>query len=472
MPPLFSLRSGNLFGSFRLCAALLLAACSRTPAAPCAPGPGAPPCQPPASELAAPVTTTAALEPAPAPVSDTTVARFFEALKQQELDKAHAMFDRDLAEALPRGKLSEVWQAQIRELGPLLRVAIVQRAERGSNDVRAARLELERGALQSLITVHRDTQELAGLFFTAAPPDTAAAPAPYVKRGAFESEDVSFGTPPFAPGATLAVPVGKGPFPAVVLVHGSGPHDRDETIAANKPFKDIAEGLASNGIVSLRYDKRTFQYPDRLSPSITIEEEVLLDAVAAVRWLRARPEVDAQRVFVVGHSLGAQLAPEIGVRAQPVAGVVLLAPPGRAPWDITLDQMRYLGVQAEHMKRAELAAARLRDGLDTEGDFLGAPRSYWKDWASYDGIATAKKLARPTLVLHGERDYQITSSDLDAWRQGLAGQSSATIVSLPALNHLFIAGSGKPGAQEYAIPAHVDAGVIERIVGFIKSTPG
>ena len=395
------------------------------------------------------------------------MVRFFEALKLSELEKAHAMFDRDLAAALPRGKLSEVWQAQIRELGPLVRVAIVQRAERGGNDVRAARLELERGALQSLITVRRDTQELAGIFFTPAPA-TPTAHAPYVQVDAFTSAEVGFGSPPLPASGTLTLPVGSGPFPAVVLVHGSGPHDRDETIAANKPFKDIAEGLASQGVAGLRYDKRTFKYAGQLGSEITIEDEVVADAVAAVSWLRSRPEVDDQRVFIVGHSLGAQLAPEIGARAQPVAGLVLLAPPGRLPWDIALDQMRYLGVQAEHIKRAEVAAQRLRDGLDTSGDFLGAPRSYWKDWASHDGVATAKKLARPTLILHGERDYQITSVDIEAWRQGLNGQKGVTIVSLPELNHLFIAGSGKPGAQEYAIPGHVDAGVVERIAEFVK----
>jgi dienelactone hydrolase len=442
--------------------ALLGGGCSHTTSPP-----------PPASALAAPVTTTtAALVPAPAPGSDGTVARFFEALKLSELEKAHAMFDRDLAAALPPGKLSEVWQAQIRELGPLVRVAIVQRAERGGDDVRAARLELERGALQSLITVRRDTQELAGLFFTPAPAAPVAAPAPYVKADAFTSVDVGFGGPLLPASGTLTLPAGAGPFPAVVLVHGSGPHDRDETIAANKPFKDLAEGLASSGVVALRYDKRTFKYAGQLGNEITIEDEVIADAVAAVHWLRSHPEVDDQRVFVVGHSLGAQLAPEIGVRAQPVAGVVLLAPPGRLPWDIALDQMRYLGVQAEHLKRAEVAAQRLRDGLDMSGDFLGAPRSYWRDWASHDGVATARKLARPTLILHGERDYQITSLDIDAWRQGLAGQKDVTIVSLPELNHLFIAGSGKPGAQEYAIPGRVDAGVVERIAEFVKRTRG
>jgi dienelactone hydrolase len=438
-----------------MCAGLLLAGCSHAPA-------------PPASALAAPVTSTAALTPAPPPASDDTVVRFFEALQQSELEKAHAMFDRDLAEALPRGKLSEVWQAQIRELGPLLRVAIVQRAERGADDVRSARLELERGALQSLITVRRDTQELAGLYFTAAPASAVVAPAPYVKVDRFSSEEVGFGSAPFPMSGTLSVPAGSGPFPAVVLVHGSGPHDRDETVAVNKPFKDIAEGLASSGVIALRYDKRTFKYRGQLSSEITIEDEVIADAVAAVSWLRARPDVDARRVFIVGHSLGAQLAPEVAVRAQPVAGVVLLAPPGRLPWDIVLDQMRYLGVQSEHIKRAEVAAQRLRDGLDTSGDFLGAPRSYWKDWASHDGVATTRKLARPTLVLHGERDYQITAPDIEAWRQGLAGQKDVTIVSLPELNHLFIAGSGKPGAQEYAIPGHVDAGVISRIVEFVQ----
>ena len=107
------------------------------------------------------------------------------------------------------------------------------------------------------------------------------------------------------------MPNGAGPFPAVVLIHGSGPHDRDETIGPNKPFRDLADGLASRRIAVLRYEKRTRHHGGKmLGTTVTIKEEVLDDAVAAAELLRQTPGLDPKRVFVVGHSLGAMLAPK------------------------------------------------------------------------------------------------------------------------------------------------------------------
>src|SRR5213596_1729423 len=107
--------------------------------------------------------------------------------------------------------------------------------------------------------------------------------------------------------------VGDGPFAAVLLVHGTGPNDRDETIGPNKPFRDLAGGLASRGIAVLRYDKRTKAYSAEYAKkgSISIREEVIDDALAAIAFLRSQPRIDKERIFVIGHSLGAILVPEI-----------------------------------------------------------------------------------------------------------------------------------------------------------------
>ena len=130
---------------------------------------------------------------------------------------------------------------------------------------------------------------------------------------------------------TLSTPAGDGPFPGVVLVHGSGPQDRDETIGGFRPFQDLAQGLASRGIAVLRYEKRTKVYEKELAGTrdMTIKDEVLDDALAALGLLRATPGVDRRRVFVAGHSLGALLAPRIAVLDGSLAGVVLLAAPSR-----------------------------------------------------------------------------------------------------------------------------------------------
>ncbi len=391
---------------------------------------------------------------------------FLKALQARDAPRAWARFDATLKLALPEEKLAALMASHLAEFGPLRSWRAVQRVAQGGKDVRVSRLEFERGQLQSIIAIDRKTRALAGIFFQPVP--APARPAPYADASKFRAEEVSVGSEPFVLPGTLTLPVGAGPFPAVVLVHGSGPNDRDETVGANKPFKDLADGLASQGVAVLRYDKRTFAHGTRVEPGISLDDEVVVDAVLAVQLLLKRPEVDARRVFVIGHSLGASLAPEIALRAEHVAGAVLLAPVGRAPWDAVLAQMRYLELPEDKLKPVEKAVAQFRAGK-FEGELLGVPAAYWRDWGARDGVAMSKKLHKPMLILRGDRDYQVTDEDLATWRRGLVGARNVELSTIAGANHLFIQGTGKPGPAEYRTPGHVDANVIARLVAFISN---
>ncbi|HEY0462761.1 MAG TPA: alpha/beta fold hydrolase, partial [Polyangiaceae bacterium] len=131
-------------------------------------------------------------------------------------------------------------------------------------------------------------------------------------------------------------------LPAALLIGGSGANDRDESVAGAKPFRDLAHALAKRGIATLRYEKRSFAHPEwfRDPQHFTVEDDVLGDAVAALQMLRARPEIDQKRLFLIGHSLGALLAPEVAQRGGGVAGLVLLAAPGRPLEQIQLQQLK------------------------------------------------------------------------------------------------------------------------------------
>ncbi len=267
---------------------------------------------------------------------------------------------------------------------------------------------------RAFLSIAPETGRIASLFLARPAP-----PARYVVASRFREQPITVGAAPYLLDGTLTLPAGPGPFPAAVLVHGSGPNDRDSTVGSNKIFKDLAEGLASAGIAVLRYDKRTFQYGDQLPPTRSRStRRVLDDAVAAARALAARPEIDAGRLFVIGHSLGGLLAPEVAARAGDVAGVVLLAPPGRSPWDIIRSQMRYLGAPRE--TRAALERAIIENDFGGASGMLGMPHAYWQDLESHDGVAMAAALGKPVLGCHGDRDYQVTAEDLAIWRRGLA----------------------------------------------------
>jgi fermentation-respiration switch protein FrsA (DUF1100 family) len=250
--------------------------------------------------------------------------------------------------------------------------------------------------------------------------------------------------------AKLTLPQGPGPFPAVVLVHGSGPHDMDETIGPNKVFLDIAEGLAARGVGSLRYEKRTKRYGASLPPDITLHEETVEDALHALALLRKQPRVDPKRTYVAGHSLGAYAAPRIAKADPPMRGLILLAGNTR-PIDILIDeQMKYLGAGPEQ-------AAKIKAMI---------PDAYRKDLADYDPVAAAAALSQPLLILQGDRDYQVTLTDFAGWQKLPANR--ATLRRFPKLNHLFMEGEGKSTPAEYDRPGKVSAEVLDAVAGWIR----
>ncbi|HWU67641.1 MAG TPA: alpha/beta fold hydrolase [Stenotrophobium sp.] len=283
----------------------------------------------------------------------------------------------------------------------------------------------------------------------------------------------------------LLVPAGQGSFPAVVLLVGSGPLDMDETIGPNKPFRDIADGLARAGIASLRYDKRTLTYGARMAGApFSIDEEVTDDALTAAKLLARQPYINARRVFVIGHSLGAMMAPRLGQRDPQLAGLVLLAAPARRIFDVIEQQVRDQstkeGLSAAAIeqdvqvgvKERKLLAAVGSGQPAPQGTFKGLSQVYWLSWSRVDPLAEAKGLSMPMLILQGGGDFQISPTlDFARWKQALAGRPHTAFQLYPGLSHLFMP-AGKTGTvADYQAPGHVDAQVIGDIIAWIKTQP-
>ena len=410
----------------------------------------------------------------------TDARAFIELLVNKKFATAAEQFDNTMKTAMPEAKLQETWNAVLGQTGPFKQAGSARAEKRGEFTVVVVTCDFQNAAIDVSV-VFDQQRRVAGLFFSPAKKGDYAPPA-YAKADAFREKEATVGAGEWALPATLTVPVGAGPFPAVVLVHGSGPHDRDETIGPNKPFKDLAWGLASRGVAVLRYEKRTKQHGAKIIsiPNLTSKEEVLDDALAAVELLRKTESIDAKRIFVLGHSLGGMFVPRIGRLDPNIAGLIALAGATRALEDVIPEQLTYLfsldgTVSPEEQKQidqakeqaAKVKALKAEDASSTTPIF-GVPVSYWLDLRGYDPAESAKSLKQPMLILQGERDYQVTMEDFKRWNAALAGKSTVTLKSYPGLNHLFIAGTSRSTPLEYEQLGHVDEHVIDDIATWIK----
>jgi dienelactone hydrolase len=403
-----------------------------------------------------------------------------ELLAKQDYAAVVARFDAAMKGAMPEDQLRRTWVGLMQQVGAFNRQTGVRTQAQGTYRIALVTCEFARGTYDLQIVF--DTAGLiAGLSVRTATPTTTYSPPAYAATGSYTEQEISVGSGEWVLPGTLTMPAGAGPFPAVVLVHGSGPGDRDSTVGGAKPFRDLALGLAARGIAVVRYDKRSRVHTAKLTglPGLTVKDETIDDALAAVALLRGTPSIDPAKVFVLGHSLGGMLVPRMGAADAKIAGFIVMAGAVRSLETAMLDQTRYLSMADGTVTAEEQAAiARLEQLVETvktlgpaeaaKPDLLaGAPASYWIDLRGYDPPASAASLTMPLLILQGERDYQVTMEDFARWRAALGARSTVTFKSYPALNHLFVSGTGKSLPGEYALPGHVDEAVIRDIAAWI-----
>lgn len=418
--------------------------------------------------------TAFAAEPGASPTD--TATRLLDHMDAGNFAAAEAMFSPDMAKAVPADKLKAVWESLPAQAGEAKGRHEPTTQSKDEVTMVVVPLHYANGELVAKIAVD-EAGQVIGFLIQPAPAPAAAPPAADAN---YEERDVSVGEGERALPGTLAMPGKDGSFPAVVLVHGSGPHDRDESIGPNRPFLDIARGLAAQGIAVLRYDKRTQARPqDFAGGELTIDSESTDDAVVAITTLAATPGIDAKRIFVLGHSQGGMMAPRIAANANKagtqVAGLILLAAPSRKLLDILVEQNRRMAVLDDaRTSTAEAAAidalrSQVRAIRDTDSSEppastpMDLPVGYWRSTDAVDPVAEAEAVALPMLVLQGARDIQVVDADWQRWKSAFHDDPEVTFKLYPTLNHLGIAGEGPGSLAEYGTPGKVDTQLIEDV---------
>ena len=294
------------------------------------------------------------------------------------------------------------------------------------------------------------------------------------------------------------------PVPAVVMVHGSGASNMDEKVLKLTPFKDLAEGLARHGVASLRYDKRTFVHARRMirNKHLTVKEETIEDALLAVQMLKRDLRIDHDRIYILGHSMGAMLAPRIDAEGADAKGLIMMAGTPYRLEEIVLRQLRQAGrgssilkkiigleyrfykkrfrglyqMSDEEAKKKKFAGNlyQMSDEEAKKKKFAGnLSLYYFKEMGQKTAADYLLASNKPVLILQGGKDFQVLAKrDYRKFKKLLADRENTQYKLYPELNHVFVKGIYNDilkASKEYSVEQHIGEDVIGDIAAFIHS---
>ena len=408
--------------------------------------------------------------------------QFIELMVNENFVAASKDFDSKMNEGFPISTFEETWNNLIEQVGNYQSQENIEIDSTNKDyDTVIVTAKFDK-AILDINVVYNKNREIAGLFFM-----------PHIDQdnedkqisSAYKETEVTIGSDEWALPGTLTLPTGNGPFPLVILVHGSGPNDRDETLGPNKPFRDIAHGLAEKGIAVYRYDKRTLIHGEKIAANIesfTVKEETIDDAIIAVNTLSQNDQIDKGRIYVLGHSLGGTLIPRIAAADDSIAGFIMLAGASKPIEELMLEQYQYIfsadgaiseseqdQIDAIQVELDKIKNLKSNPNINPKEIILGAAPKYWLDLAEYDPVQSAKSIVSPLLILQGERDYQVNMDNFEIWKNELENKSNVSYKTYPKLNHLFFEGEGKILPSEYQNQSLVPSYVINDIATWVFS---
>ncbi|HEY7856668.1 MAG TPA: alpha/beta fold hydrolase [Terriglobales bacterium] len=418
----------------------------------------------------------------PAPDYATLGRQLVGEFAARQFGTIEASFSPPVAQALPEAKLTAIWTSILDQEGAFQSISNIKVvAVQGAHQVTLG-CTFANGPLD--VQASFDARgKVIGLFFRAGV-ETAApwSPPDYAEPAKFHEDPVAIGWGSSNVNGTLTLPNGAGPFPAVILVGGSGSNGENETIGSIEVFKDLAWGLASRGVAVLRYPKSK-----SVAGQFTVKDEYTDEAAAAIALLGHQPGIDAKRIFLLGHSEGGYIAPRIAAKDEKSLAGIILAAANVSPLEkLIVDQVRYLAplegatpAQTDMAVAAAQAAAErvespsLKAGDTVELAGSTMPASYFLDLREYHPAAVAAQLTIPILVLEGALDYQVPKSEFALWQRALASHKNASFHLYPSLTHLFTpaaAGETLSTPSDYQRPEHVDAAVVRDIGNWIVAS--
>lgn len=406
-------------------------------------------------------TASAQTEPAPADQAEDhrEIARkLSEQMANGEFSDCAARFSDEMKASLDEAALKSAWEQVVSAAGDYVGVYDVTESERNGSETVVTTLEYTKTGVT--VTLVFDAENAVGGLWL----NYRALPA--AESGAFTETEIRIGE--YQLDGILTLPANAENPPVAILIQGSGQSDLDETAGALKPFRDLAHGLAENGIASIRFNKRFYQRLELADEiNVTIQTEVLEDVNAAIEFAQNCSDLNGESLFLIGHSFGGMLAPVIAEENAAVRGIVSLAGSPRRLEDILCSQYEYQlrqrGLSEEEIKEKAVSVQREAERVKTlsdgeTGEYFNVKGVYWKSLNEVEPASAALALEIPMLFLQGDADVQVYADiDFTAWQALLAGKENCRFRLYEGLGHFFANEEGK-----------VDPAVIEEIAGFIR----
>ena len=405
---------------------------------------------------------------------------FFKLMNEEKFKEAIDFFDPSVQSKITPESLYELWSKLNMSIGKFESADVVQSRTEGEFIVVVLDGKFQRDTQRFMIAYNK-TEKIVGFFLQPKNNAPVYVKPAYADSSLYKEKEVAIKGAKSNLVGILTTPTKVKIYPIVVLVHGSGPADMDETVGANKPFKDLAVGLAAKGIATIRYVKRTLVYPGEFNGAFTVKEEVLNDALAAVELTKTLPGVDKSQIYLLGHSLGGMLAPRMAALSPSIKGIVLVAAPAKKLADVMAEQNNYMYAQmkdttqslkkvlAENLKEVDKSRITSLGTMKADSVILGLPASYWVDLNTNDQVAAAKKLTKRIMVIQGGNDFQVGADDYAIWNSAIGKKSNVTMKFYPELNHLLSVQKEKGNAAQYQSPANVSPQLITDIATWIKT---
>ena len=403
---------------------------------------------------------------------DQRAEQFVLALVNGDFSEAAEGFNAEMRQALSVIDLEKAWEDTIANAGAYISIEEVTMDPHDEYDIYQVISNHQRFKVNSRIVFSEDGL-VAGLFFSFVENPDAGRLTPTRGEGYTEIPVIVGQGTDYPLMGIIAMPDNLSEkATAVVLVHGSGPQDMNSTAFGIPVFLDIADYLAQNGIAVLRYNKRTYAHGADLvahyGDDLTVREETIDDALLAKALLAQEESIDENRIFLLGHSLGGMLAPRIVAEGDFAGGIIMAGSP-RSLLDIIYDQNLYSIAQMDISE--EEKAVLLAQVEEARADYFTLPWIYINEMDEHPAADYLTETEKPFLILHGAKDFQVTTeADFALYQEIASDRPNIELRQYDQLNHLFTPSTmTNPTTDDYIPGTPVDTQPLADIVAWLKA---